>query len=74
MLLLFCFLNTCDLWLWKSAFPPPQTPPACGTSLPAPKTSALLSSGCVMGRMTVRMAWMKVYKSVVRMLSKVSLK
>lgn len=50
---------------------PLQTPHAYGTSLPAQRTSALLSSGCAMERTTVRMALMRACRSVVSALSNV---
>lgn len=42
-----------------------QTPHACGTSSPAPKTNASPNSGSVTGRMTARTALMKAPRSAV---------
>lgn len=50
---------------------PLQTRHACGTSLPALRTSALPNNGCVMGRTTARMALTRACRSVVSALSDV---
>lgn len=72
-------------WCWGCCcFPPPfvwfmalnflfhcplQTPRVCGTSLPAPRTSALPNNGCVMGRTTAKTALTRACRSVVSALS-----
>lgn len=71
---LLCFFPPPFFWfivLFLSHFPL-QTHRAYGTSLPAPRTSALPNSGCVTARTTVRMASMRARRSAVSGLSDVT--